>query len=169
MNKYNGLSILLALVTGIAPSFCTAGDKKIIGWIEDVIVMPGDIKFSAKLDTGALTSSINAKNITEFERDGNLWVRFEIINNDHESRVIELPQLRTVKIKRHYKKSQERHVVKLGLCLDNKYKETEVSLVDRDGFIYKLLIGRRFIKGDFVVDPSEHHITLPNCGMEVSD
>ena len=151
------------------PLFCTAEEKKIIGWIENVIVMPGNIQFSAKLDTGALTSSINAKNITEFDRDGKRWVKFEIVNNDKENRVIELPLVRTVKIKRHNRKSQERHVVKLGICLENIYKETEVNLVDRDGFIYKLLIGRKFIKDKFIIDPSEHHITLPDCEIKAGD
>lgn len=151
------------------PAICQANEKRIIGWVENVKVMSADIEFSAKLDTGALTSSINAMDIEEFEKEDETWVRFKIVNNDNESKIVELPQERIVKIKRHVGKSQKRHVVKMGLCLGNMYKETQVSLVNRERFVYKLLIGRRFLKDNFVIDPSQHHITTPDCEKEESD
>jgi len=165
--KYSCLErIVLVSLVYITPAAALTIEKQIAGWVEEVIVMPGEMNFKAKLDTGALTSSINAKDIVEFERDGEIWIRFEIINDHQESKVIELPQVRTVKIKRHFGKSQKRHVVNMGFCLGDVFKETQVSLVNREKFIYKLLIGRRFIRDNFIVDPSEHHMTSPECKLE---
>ena len=147
------------------PFLVHASDKKEIGWIEKVRVYPGDIEFKAKMDTGALTSSINAKNINEFEKDGEEWVRFEIVNKNEVSSTVELPLVREATIKRHFGRKQKRHVVVFGICLGNIYKETEVTLVDRHGFIYAMLIGRRFLKNDFILDPSEQFTSSPKCQL----
>ncbi len=70
---------------------------------------------------------------------------------------------RTVTIKRHLGESQERPVIRLGVCLKNTYRETEVNLTDRSGFNYQMLIGRRFLKDEFVVDPGETATSKPDC------
>ena len=140
-----------------------AEEKDIVGWVEKVKVYPADLMFIAKLDTGARSSSINAKNIEEFERNGELWVRFDVVNRKGTRKTVELPQIREAKIKRHFGKRQHRPVVLLGVCLGKTYQETQVSLVDREGFLYPLLIGRSFIKNAFIVDPSLQYTTQPHC------
>jgi hypothetical protein len=142
---------------------CLAKEKKQIGWIEKTRIYPSELIFTAKMDTGARNSSINAHNIVEFERDGQTWVRFEIVNNKQISSIIELPLVREAIIKRHFGKKQQRYVVMLGICLGKIYKETEVTLVDRKGFLYAILIGRSFLKKDFVVDPAQQFTLKPIC------
>jgi hypothetical protein len=71
--------------------------------------------------------------------------------------------LRTATIKRHYLKSQQRPVIKLGLCLGTIYKETEVNLVDRSGFQYRMLLGRKFMEGEVIIDPSAKYTVEPEC------
>jgi len=95
----------------------------------------------------------------EFERDGQTWVRFDVVNKKEERATIELPLLRQATIKRHFGKRQYRHVVMLGICLGSVYKETQVTLVDREGFLYDMLLGRSFLKGDFI--PRGTLIALP--------
>ena len=142
---------------------CIAKDKKHIGWIEKTRVYPSELLFTAKMDTGARTSSINAQNITEIERNGQPWVRFEILNNKQSSSTLELPLVREATIKRHFGRKQRRYVVMLGICLGKVYKETEVTLVDRKGFLYAMLIGRSFLKNDFVVDTAQQFTVKPVC------
>ena len=48
--------------------------------MEHVYISPPGILLTARIDTGATTSSIDARNIEPFERDGKRWVRFEVIN-----------------------------------------------------------------------------------------
>jgi hypothetical protein len=140
-----------------------AGQKKVVGWIEKVRIYPGNFIVHAKLDSGAEYSSLHAANLTRFQRDGRPWVRFELDNRDGKKVTIERPLLREATIKRHYLKAQKRPVIKIGVCLGNLYKETEVNLVDRTGFNYRMLIGRKFMEGHVIIDPSATYTVEPHC------
>lgn len=140
-----------------------AESKRQIGWIENVTIYPGNLQFKAKIDTGALTSSINAKNIEEFEKDDEQWVRFEIHNKSGDTVELEMPVSREAIIKRHFGERQKRYVVRMDICLGDIHKETDVTLVDREGFLYALLIGRRYLKKHFIIDPAEQFTLEPAC------
>jgi hypothetical protein len=47
--------------------------------------------------------------------------------------------------------------------LGDFYREAEVNLVDRSGFNYQMLIGRSFLAGNLIVDPSIKYTTKPIC------
>ena len=140
-----------------------AGEKTVMGWIEKVRIYPGNFIVHAKLDSGAEYCSLDAANLTEFDRNGEPWVRFDLTERDGQKITIERPLLRTATIKRHYLKSQKRPVIKLGVCLGNIYKETEVNLVNRTGFQYRMLIGRKFMEGAVIIDPSAKYTVEPEC------
>jgi hypothetical protein len=90
-------------------------------------------------------------------------VRFSVTNDKGKRIFIERKIVRTATIKRHFGESQERFVVRLGLCLGGVYKETDFTLVDRTGLNYQLLIGRRFLEGTHIVDPGNSFLTKPHC------
>ena len=159
-----GRFALLVTILKICIVPCAAGAKETSGWVEKVRVFPGDILVKAKIDTGAKTSSLHCTCMSTFERDGEEWVSFMVENYDGEKQLLERKLVRTAVIKRHHGESQERLVVKLGICLGSTYRETEVNLIDRSGLNYQMLIGRRFLRDLFVVDPSETFHTKPDCG-----
>jgi Uncharacterized protein conserved in archaea len=161
VSRYLNLFFTLLLFSPIQQIY--GKEKKLIGWVEKVRIYPSEMVFNAKIDTGARNSSINAQNIIEFERDDQTWVRFDVINKDKVRMTLELPLVREAKIKRHFGKSQQRHVVVMGVCLGPVYKQTEVTLIDREGFLYGMLIGRSFLKNRFIVNPSETFTTAPAC------
>jgi hypothetical protein len=163
MKRFNYYFFLSFFI--LVPYQSVAKEKKHIGWVENVRIFPGELQFKAKMDTGAYNSSINAKNIIEFEREGETWIRFDIVNKNQVSATIELPLVKEVTIKKHFGEKQRRYAVILGVCLGKTYKETQVSLVDREGFLYAMLIGRNFLRGDFVVDPAEQFTASPRCSM----
>lgn len=134
-----------------------------VGWVEMVRINPGKMLFVAKLDTGSKSASINAHNIEYFEKDGQPWVRFEVINRLKRSMTLELPQVREIIIKEHEGLKNQRPVVMLGICLGTYYAETPVSLVDRTGFLYPLLVGRNYLSAHFAVDPAGKFTTKPTC------
>lgn len=161
--KRTGMLLCLLLLCTQA-AHVMAKDKQLIGWVEKVKVYPGVLEYRAKIDTGARTSSINASNIVEFERDGETWVRFDLVSKNKAHATLELPLVREAKIKRHFGEQQHRHVVMLGICLGGIYRDAQVTLVDRSGFLYDLLLGRSFLKGEFMIDPSESFTSVPDCG-----
>ena len=138
--------------------------KQIFGYIEDVRVMELERSMRAKLDTGATTSSIDARKIEKFEKDDEEWVRFTVVNRDTEERqVIEEPVARIVHIKRHGKDPQERYVVELELCIGDRLIEEEVSLTSRKKWNYPLLVGRNHLAGHVLVDSAVKDTRAPDC------
>lgn len=141
----------------------TARSRPVVGWIETVAIEPGDLRLRAKLDTGARTSSLNAPDFRLFERDGVQWVAFTVTNRDGREITLERKVVRSARIKRIQGPSQVRPVVMLTLCIGNIYGETEVNLVNRAGFNYEMLIGRRFLARRFAVDPARALTVEPDC------
>jgi hypothetical protein len=140
-----------------------AGEKKVVGWIEKVRISPGNFIVHAKLDSGAEYSSLDAANLTEFERNGKPWVRFDLTEREGQKITIERPLLRWAPIKRHNQEPQRRPVIKLGVCLGNIYQETEVNLINRKNYQYRMLIGRKFMEGAVIIDPAAKYTVEPEC------
>ncbi len=138
------------------------------GWIEEVMISPGNLRLQAKLDTGANSSSIHAENISSFTQKGETWVRFDLVNGEGKPVTLERKVHRTVKIKRHKQKSSERPVVLLGICVGDHLEKTEVNLSDRSNYKYPVLIGRMFLSGAFMVDPSSKHLLELSCRIETA-
>lgn len=133
------------------------------GWVEKAVLYPQKIVIHAKLDTGAKTSSIDARNPEFVTRDGESWVRLSITNRNIESVIIEAPVVRAAKIKRHFGERQLRPVILLDLCVGNVRKQEEVNLVDRAGMNYQLLIGRNFLADAFLIDSGATYRLSPAC------
>jgi hypothetical protein len=155
-------------------NFVAASEKEKlqVGWVEKVRLIPGNIVIPAKIDTGARNSSLNAYDVEEFTRDGQKWVKFKVTNKNGDSAKFELKVARHVRVKRRSLKNRldlkghKRPAVMLGVCLGNVYREVEVNLADRRRFNYQMLIGRSFMKGRIVVDPSKKYTMEPKCEVE---
>jgi len=145
------------------PLVAEAEAKELVGWVENAVVFPGGVVVKAKVDSGAKTSSLDCACIKTFKRDGKDWLSFSIKNDQGDIVTLEKPVARIAHIKRHFGKSQTRYVINLGICLGSVYRETEVTLVDRSGFNYALLIGRNFLQDDFLIDPSATFRNKPGC------
>ncbi len=160
-----GRLVVLALV---APALflgqtVQASEKQVVGLVEKARVYPGDVVVRAKVDTGAKTTSLHCDCIHPFKRDGKQWVSVKVEDQSGKVVTIERQVERVTMIKRHLGASQERYVIRLGVCLGRTYKDVEVNVVDRTGFNYPMLIGRNFLKGDFVVDPELSYTHKPRC------
>ena len=136
------------------------GAKKIIGAIENVRLVPPNIILKARIDTGAKTTSVDARNITPFERDGKQWVRFVCMDGEKEH-ILERKVVKTVQIKRHGEVSQDRYVVNMRIILGDVSQLIPVTLNDRDAYIYPVLIGRNFLRDYFIVDVAKKYQFKP--------
>jgi hypothetical protein len=158
-------ALLLSLLGALAltPSLA-AGELQIVGWIEKVRLYPGNFLVHAKLDSGAEYSSLDATDMQIFERDGKKWVRFDLEEKREGKKLtIERPLLRWAPIKRHNQKPQRRPVIRLGVCLGNIYQETEVNLINRQNYQYRMLIGRKFMEGKVAINPAAKYTVDPAC------
>ncbi len=140
-----------------------ASDKMIIGNEEEVLVEPYGIKVPARIDTGAATTSLDARNI---KVAGNT-VTFNIPEKYGGTR-ISLPIITWKYI--HTTRSRDRRpVVEMDLCIASKRIRARVNLNDRSRMNYPMIIGRNILAGHFVVDVSRSRTAVPECCGEEKD
>jgi len=155
------LGVAVGLTTALSPGW--SQDKDLVGWLEKVRICPENLIIHAKLDTGARNSSLNAPHVNLFKRKGETWVRFDVTDREGKTATLKRKVHRITKIKQHDRPPDLRPVVRLSICLGDTFKVVEVNLRDRSDFNYQMLIGRSFLKDDFVVDASAKFTKRPKC------
>ena len=158
-NKMLFIIILLGLNICNIPVLCSSKEcrqteKQIAGWVERVQIKALGLNIRAKLDTGAKNSSLNALNIKEYRKKEKRYVKFDIIDCNGKTKTFHKRVVRTAKIKRKDGFAEKRIVIKLNICIGSVCKVSQVNLTERKNFIYSLLIGRTFLKKNFIIDPS---------------
>ena len=145
--------LLLLSLCGL-PALSQAADKTVYGLNEYARLADIDLEVAAKLDTGAKTASLSARDIKRFKRNGESWVRFYLAIDAAHSHPIERPLARVSKIKRRAgdydpdegKKYTARPVIELDICMGSALRSIEVNLTDRSAFEFPLLIGSSALK-----------------------
>jgi len=138
-------------------------EKPMLGWIEKAKIMPESLIMHAKLSPGTETSSVGASKVKSLKKGKKRMVRFELTDRNGKTSEFTRELVRIAKIKRPGNDPIERYTVKLGLCIGKTFLEEEVTLADRKGFEYELLIGRSFLAGNLTIDPSLSYTVKPNC------
>lgn len=108
----------------------------------------------AKIDTGAESSSIWATDVS-VEKDGTLKFRlFGKSSPFYNGKVIRRKEYRVVVIRSAMGQEQIRYRVRMPVVINGQKIRTLLSLSDRSKNSFPILIGRRTIKGKFLVDVS---------------
>lgn len=133
-------------------------EKKIIGRKERIHFVNHGLKnMIAKVDTGAYSSSLHC-DITEiFERNGIEYVKFIPLvykNRVKNSKEIEAAVSKKKTVKSSSGHAEERYFIKLEVQLNGHSVVTEFSLTDRSNMRHTILLGRKFLKGNYIVDVS---------------
>lgn len=153
-----GLILVLTFATLFFLTGTVNAEKKItIGLVEDVILLPWGVKLPARIDTGAATSSLDARelkiqdNMAEFKLPdpyGGVQMRLPIID------------WRTI---RSAAGRERRPVVEITVCIGPKLFPIKVNLNDRSMVKYPLIIGRNALRKYFVVDCMKSNCLPPIC------
>ncbi len=102
----------------------------------------------AKIDTGAYTCAIDCNHI-ELKTENNQQVlTFRLFNNTY----YQVEEFTRKKIKNSFGEMEERYIVKTLISIGKKKIHISISLSDRGNMRYPVLIGRRLLKGKFIVD-----------------
>jgi hypothetical protein len=120
-----------------------------------------DRNLKARVDTGALSSSLSATELQPFERDGENCIRFRVPDEDHPDggAVYETPLVRHVRIRQASAGEMERRpVVKLKVRVGELSDETEFTLTNRQNMLYPVLLGRNFLRDVAIVDVAQKFV-----------
>lgn len=133
------------------------GKKHIIGATATVEEVRSDLMFRARVDTGATTTSLHVEEYTiedeadRMENNVGKKIRFRMTNQDGESEWME-SRISEVSVVKTSVDQELRYKVLLTLRLYEVKKRVLVTLKDRSHMKYPMLLGRNFLRGDFVVD-----------------
>ncbi len=133
--------------------------KTIIGWTEYIDFPDWEIPaVRAKVDTGARTSALHVENLEELD-DGR--VRFDVITRRKKPwrrRTVESDVLKWARVRSSTGVYRKRCFVLTRIRIGEVEKEIEISLVSREKMLFRMLLGRKALEHDFVVDVSKRTV-----------
>ncbi len=134
--------------------------RLIVGGVEFVKIDPPGVVYEARIDSGANTSSLDARNLEFFERDGKRWVRFTLRETKNaEKATLEKPIKSFVLVSQtNTAEPDRRPVIRLRMGLGPTSEIIEFSLTDRSRMSYPVLLGRQYLLDRAVIDISHSHL-----------
>ncbi len=140
----------------------TLNGKRVVGAIE-LCDLPflSITDLNVRVDTGAATSSLHVDNLEEFEKDGALWIRFDIHPDIHNvDKVVrrESPVAGQKRVKSSTATRERRYVINTPIIMQGEQWDIQLTLTDRSEMTYLMLLGREAMNGRFVVDPEHEYL-----------
>lgn len=134
----------------------------IIGWREwlelPALGIPG---VKAKIDTGARSSALHTSSFEIEDREGVPWVQF-VIHPLTRSNDVELscesPILEFRDVKDSGGHIEHRPFIRTKAKLGDYEWDIDLSLTNREGMKFRMLLGREAVASDFIIDPSTSYL-----------
>ena len=135
---------------------------KTIGW-KELVDLPelGIHRVPVKIDTGALTSVLHCSHIQLVKKGRKQFVEFRPLDDTHQppTSTYLLPFHSERKIKNSFGQEENRYVISTQISLFGELHTIEISLRDRSGMEFPMLLGRSFLRKKFIVDVSRSNIS----------
>ena len=131
-----------------------------LGWEEWVSLYDlGIPAINAKVDTGAKTSALHAKDIEPFGPKSKPQVRFTVQPNPKRPD-ISIPCAAPIIDRREITSSngvsEMRYVIRTNIYISNRSWPIEITLADREQLSYRMLLGRQALS-NVIISPDESH------------
>ena len=147
-------------IMALTDSACVAGlcqDKDIIGETARIRVQEAGFDYIARIDTGARMTSIHAVDLlienAADDPQANIGKTVSFVTRNNQGlRKILRGRIVDVATVNNAQGREQRYEVELTLQWHENTKKVRVNLRDRSKMTYKLLIGRNWLAGDYLVD-----------------
>ncbi len=109
----------------------------------------------AKIDTGAYGCSLHCHEIAIDNFEGKEILKFKLLDPLHpeyEDKYIYTHEFSDKVVKNSSGQTEHRYTIQTSIILFSKTYEVEFSLADREQMRYPILLGRKFLRGRFIVD-----------------
>ncbi|MGE0631773.1 MAG: ATP-dependent zinc protease [Pseudobdellovibrionaceae bacterium] len=128
----------------------------VVGWREWVQIPELNLSsIKVKVDTGAKTSALHAKNIEPFFEKGIQWVKFEVFPFQHDKEH-QVKCIARVVDRRFVSDSgghrEKRYVIRSHLVLGKYILPCEITLTNRESMQFRMLLGREALENRMLVD-----------------
>ena len=166
--------LLVAVTLALAVVSCAMAEKQTVGAAEHVKVVEANLNFLTRIDTGAASTSLHAEDMrviggenidpadySEAEQKSVVrplmrknigkYLQFTT-ENEHGEKHQGKALITDVAAVRNSQGLEIRYKVALAIAWQGQAKTVDVNLRDRSKMHYKLLIGRNWLEGDYLVD-----------------
>ncbi|NNE40930.1 MAG: hypothetical protein HKN14_08420 [Marinicaulis sp.] len=162
-----GLTFVFSQLAAAADDGDRLDDPVTLGYIENISVGKLGLELKGKLDTGADTSSVDARDVKVYKRgERDHWVKFRLVGKDGRSIRYDQNVRRFVQIKTKTGGTIRRPVIYLPICVGGVRGRAEVNLADREHFDYDFLVGREFLAHRINVDSSQMYAATEPCEQD---
>lgn len=139
-----------------------------IGWKEWLFFPDLEIPaIKAKIDTGARTSSLHTFCIEEYTAQGRPMVRFGV-HPLQKRRDVELfceaPVFDRRRVKDSGGHTEMRYFIETEVVLGGMRWPIRISLTNRDGMMFRMLLGRTAMEKRFIIDPGRAYLSGRKLG-----
>lgn len=140
------------------------GGPVVVGW-KEYLALPelGVRRLKAKVDTGARTSSLHVESFTTLEAlpDGTELAEVTIgVDRRHPERTVtaRVTVLKRVRVTDSGGHPEVRPLIETEIVLGPVRKRIRVTLTNRSGMLFRMILGRKALEADFVVDTSRKYL-----------
>lgn len=132
----------------------------ILGWRERIALPQfGITAIKAKLDSGARSSALHVETLEAFSREGATWLHFALRVGRRHARHVQC------ETRAHDRRAvtdsgggvTQRWFIETDIVLADSRFRIELSLTDRRGMLFPMLLGRTALAGRVVVDPARSY------------
>lgn len=110
----------------------------------------------ARIDSGAKSSSAHCDKIWIEKMGGEKVLCCHFLKRSR--KVTRFKRFKVRSVKSSNGQTQKRYVVRMTIKLGPVSKRTDVTLTNRSTMNYSVLLGRRFLREDFIIDVSKSYI-----------
>lgn len=140
----------------------------VLGWKEHVLLPEWDLALRAKLDTGARSSALHVTEMTELGEHvdpstGRILpiVRFDVVLGTRKAPVhheVEAPIVAHKRVRDTGARAENRPVVRTRILCGPLDVTADITLTDRTGMNFRMLLGRLTLERRCLVDPAHGYL-----------
>lgn len=146
--------------TGLPPGSGVPSARVLVGWKEFVHFPEWRIRpIKAKIDTGARTSALDVSSY-ELRDDGKVAELRLVLNPKRpaEVTVLQVPVLDTIVVANSGGIREHRPLIETRIRIGPVTKRVRLTITNRSGMRFRMILGRKALEGDFVVDVSQKYV-----------
>lgn len=128
----------------------------------DLIDLPdlGWFQVPVRIDSGATTSSIHCSKVRLIQEGDQTLIQFQLdAGKGAPKQSFKIRNFKETIVRNSSGKEEKRYVIKTTIILFGKKIRTEFTLADRGKMSYPILLGRRLLKGRFLIDVSQKDLS----------